>query len=180
MLAILTPHVLSGRVAAPSSKSQAHRLLICAALADTQTEILCPARSADIDATVDCLRALGAEIQYKNGSFWVMPMRAAWPGGVLPCRESGSTLRFLLPVAAALGADCTFRLAGRLPERPLSPLWEELCRHGVALARPQPDVIRLTGRLASGQFTMAANISSQFITGLLFALPLLGGGAGST
>ena len=69
MLAILTPHALSGRVAAPSSKSQAHRLLICAALADTQTEILCPARSADIDATADCLRALGAEIQYKNGSF---------------------------------------------------------------------------------------------------------------
>ena len=176
MLAILTPHNLSGQVAAPSSKSQAHRLLICAALADTQTEILCPARSADIDATADCLRALGAEIQYKESSFWVTPIRASRPGGVLPCRESGSTLRFLLPVAAALGADCTFRLAGRLPERPLSPLWEELCRHGVALARPQPDTIRLTGRLAGSQFTMAANISSQFITGLLFALPLLGGG----
>ena len=172
MLAILTPHVLSGRVAAPSSKSQAHRLLICAALADTQTEILCPARSADIDATVDCLRALGAEIQYKNGSFWVMPMRAAWPGVVLPCRESGSTLRFLLPVLGALGVRAQIRMHGRLPERPLSPLWELLEAHGMQLRR-EDDLLHVCGQLQAGSYALPGNVSSQFVSGLLFALPLL-------
>lgn len=175
MYARMQPGVLHGSVAAPPSKSQAHRMLICAALADRPTEILCSASSADIDATADCLRALGAEITYDGSRFAVTPIAHPGTDGVLACRESGSTLRFLLPVAAALGGNAVFQLAGRLPQRPLSPLWEELCEHGCSLVRCG-STIHLTGCLTGHSFTMAANISSQFITGLLFALPLLGGG----
>ena len=119
----LSPRSLGGTVDAIASKSQAHRLLICAALADGPSRLHCGQLSRDIIATADGLRALGAEISYKNGIFTVIPIQIVRKNAVLPCGESGSTLRFLLPVAAALGADAVFQMEGRLPERPLSPLW---------------------------------------------------------
>ena len=173
MTAVIHPSPLAGTIPAIASTSQAHRLLICAALADRPTTIACPTLSADISATADCLRALGADIVYDNGQFTVRPIRALPARPMLDCGESGSTLRFLLPVVCALGASAQIRMHGRLPQRPLSPLWEELERHGARLTRPRPDVIAVEGALTPGEYTIAANISSQFISGLLFALPLL-------
>ena len=175
MKATIYPSILSGEIEAVASKSQAHRLLICAALADTPTRIRCTTLSADIEATANCLRALGADISYNGGVFTVIPIRKRPVSAVIDVGESGSTLRFLLPVVCALGVDTTIVMHGRLPERPLSPLWEELERHGACLSRPAPDTIRAEGTLSGGDYTLAANISSQFISGLLFALPLLGG-----
>ena len=174
MKATIYPSVLSGEIEAIASKSQAHRLLICAALADCETRIRCATLSADIEATAACLRALGADVVYDGGVFTVAPIRERPASAVIDCGESGSTLRFLLPVVCALGIDTTIVLHGRLPERPLSPLWEELERHGASLSRPTAGTIRASGRLSGGDFMIAANVSSQFISGLLFALPLLG------
>lgn len=171
----LNPAPLGGHIAAVPSKSQAHRLLICAALADIPTEIFCPQKSEDMEATVRCLSALGAEISFAQGCYHVSPIRKVTHGALLDCGESGSTLRFLLPVAAALGANATFLMKGRLPQRPLSPLWEELERHGCTLSRPTPDTLRCEGRLKAGSYALDGNVSSQFISGLLFALPLLAG-----
>lgn len=175
MKAILEPSSLSGEITAIASKSQAHRLLICAALADRETILRCPTLSADITATADCLRGLGANITYENGVFTVIPIREKPATAAIDCDESGSTLRFLLPVVCALGIETTIRMHGRLPERPLSPLWEELEAHGAVLSRPTPDTIAVSGTLSAGTYTVAADISSQFISGLLFALPLLRG-----
>ena len=170
---VIIPHPLGGQIAAIASKSQAHRLLICAALADTPTDLSCAELSKDIEATAACLTALCADTAYQNGSYQITPRTRA-AACRCDCGESGSTLRFLLPVAAALGVKTTFQLHGRLPERPLSPLWEELEAHGCRLSRPTADTVLCEGKLTGGTYHMAGNISSQFISGLLFALPLTG------
>lgn len=175
MRVTIFPSGLQGQVTVVPSKSQAHRLLICAALADRPTQICCAAVSKDMEATANCLRAMGAGIEYREAAYFVTPIAQVCRGN-LACGESGSTLRFLLPVAAALGAGAVFTLEGRLPQRPLHPLWEELSAHGCRLHRPTPDSILLEGKLTGRSFTMAADVSSQFISGLLFALPVLGGG----
>ena len=170
----IQPGKLHGPVEVIPSKSQAHRYLICAALADHATDIRCAETSRDMDATADCLRALGAEIQRTDWGYRVTPILHVPEKAILPCRDSGSTLRFLLPVVGALGVDGTFQLEGRLPQRPLSPLWEELERMGCSLSRPTPDSIRCTGKLRSGAYTIAGNVSSQYISGLFFAHRILG------
>lgn len=172
---IITPTRLSGKVQAIPSKSQAHRLLICAALAEHETVLRCPDTNRDIEATADCLRALGAEITRDSTGYTVFPIQAIPRSAVLPCRDSGSTLRFLLPVAGALGVDAIFQMEGRLPQRPLSPLWEEMERMGCTLTRPTADTVRCRGRLKAGSYAMDGGVSSQFITGLLLAFPLLNG-----
>ncbi|MBQ2446728.1 MAG: 3-phosphoshikimate 1-carboxyvinyltransferase [Oscillospiraceae bacterium] len=168
----LNPGKLRGRIRAVSSKSHGHRLLICAALADRPSEIFCPQTSADLDATVRCLNALGANIDYVNQTYYVQPLSQP-RFALLDCGESGSTLRFLLPVVAALGCGGEFLLRGRLPQRPLSPLQELLEEKGIELTRPQKDRLLLRGKLRGGDLAIGGNISSQFITGLLLALPLL-------
>ena len=172
MTETLYPNPIGGTIEAIASKSHGHRLLICAALADRPSEIYCPQRSADIDATVNCLNTLGAKIDYVNQTFLVEPVKEA-QFGELDCGESGSTLRFLLPVVAALGCGGEFILRGRLPRRPLSPLQELLEEKGITLSRPAPDRLRIEGKLEGGIYALAGNVSSQFITGLLLALPLL-------
>lgn len=169
------PGKLAGTVRAIPSKSQAHRLLICAAFADGPTALLCPETNRDIEATAGCLRALGAGITRTETGYEVFPVRRPPREAVLDCRDSGSTLRFLLPVAGALGTDTVFRLEGRLPERPLSPLWEEMERMGCRLCRPTADSIRCSGQLKPGQYTIDGGVSSQFITGLLLAAALIPG-----
>ena len=169
------PGKLNGTVAVIPSKSQAHRYLICAAFADAPTELHCPDTNRDIEATADCLRALGADITRTETGYTVTPIQTIPETADLDCCESGSTLRFLLPVAGALGVDATFHLAGRLPQRPLSPLWEEMERMGCQLARPTPDTVRCTGKLQQGAYTIDGSVSSQYISGLLFALSLIGG-----
>ena len=170
----LSPRPIGGRIAAIASKSQAHRLLICAALADRATKIVCTEPSQDMDATARALAALGADFTYRNGAYTVYPMEMPRGDAILDCGESGSTLRFLLPVVGALGVSATFRLNGRLAERPLSPLWEAMEAHGCRLSRPSADTVRCEGRLDGGHWEIAGNVSSQFISGLLLALPLTG------
>ena len=167
------PQKLSGHVTAIPSKSQAHRLLICAAFADKPTQLLCPETNRDIEATAGCLTALGASITRTQSGYHIKPISRCPITAVLDCCDSGSTLRFILPVAGALGIDTTFRLSGRLPQRPLSPLWEEMERMGCTLTRPTPDSLRCQGKLKSGCYSIDGGVSSQFITGLLLATALL-------
>lgn len=164
---------LQGYVTPPPSKSQAHRLLICAALGTEPCSIVCSSVNDDIMATMRCLNAIGAEITYSSGVFDVRPVSVV-KGGMLDCGESGSTLRFLMSVAAVLGADATFTGTGKLPQRPMGALTELLSLHGTAVERSSADELPVTcsGTLRGGRFTIPGNISSQYLTGLLFALPL--------
>ena len=171
------PKKLRGTVNVIPSKSQAHRYLICAALSDNETELICPETSRDMDATADCLRALGAKIERTAWGYRVTPIAAVPKTALLPCRDSGSTLRFLLPVVGALGVDATFQMEGRLPQRPLSPRWEEMERMGCTLTRPTADTIRCQGKLKSGDYSIDGGVSSQFVTGLMYAKDLIPGGA---
>ena len=171
----ITPGKLSGTVAAIPSKSQAHRLLICAAFADAPAALLCPELNRDIEATAQCLSALGAGIRRTAEGYRITPAAQIPESAVLPCRDSGSTLRFLLPVAGALGVDAAFLLEGRLPQRPLSPMWEEMERMGAVLSRPASGTIRCQGMLRPGEYVIDGSVSSQFVTGLLLASALLPG-----
>ena len=171
----IQPGSLSGTVRAIPSKSQAHRLMICAAFSNGQTNLECPQTNADIEATARCLNALGAEILRTNDGYQISPINTIPEKAVLDCGESGSTLRFLLPVACALGIETTFQMQGRLPYRPLSPMWEELERMGCHLSRPTETTIHTSGKLRPGTFSLSGKVSSQFITGLLFAAALLDG-----
>lgn len=166
----------SGFVRIPASKSQAHRLLILAALGAEEVSLQCDGISADIAATAACLRALGAKItQPTEGNLHIIPIRCVpREPMLLPCGESGSTLRFLLPVVGALGADCVFRREGRLPQRPLAPFDKELTAHGMTL-REEGDLLYCSGRLQSGDYTLPGDVSSQYISGLLMALPRVAG-----
>lgn len=165
-----------GTVCAVASKSAGHRLLLCAAFGGAETLIRCGAVSRDIAATIECLRALGARIEETEpGMMRVTPIAAA-PDGVceLRCGESGSTLRFLLPMVGALGAKTVFLREGRLPERPLAPLDAVLNAHGMNI---REDSVKLycEGKLLAGDYAISGDVSSQFVTGLLLALPLLRG-----
>ena len=230
------PGTRRGSVRAPSSKSQAHRLLIAAALSEHETAIRCDDLSADITATVACLNALGADIVRDGEALRVSPVfaaRHAENGGqaarqaksapvdeaqgacgaqaeapydtasvsadkadsaneaqgetvfaaaevaaggerILRCGESGSTLRFLLPLCGALGVSAAFEREGRLPERPLKPLDEQLTAHGMAI-QPDGALLHVSGTLRAGEYTLPGNVSSQYVTGLLMALPLIKG-----
>jgi len=168
----ITPSPVSGAIRAIASKSYAHRALICAALADNDSFIRLNTVSRDIEATAECLMSLGAEIEREDGITRVKPIKEI-KNDILFCNESGSTLRFLLPVAAALKEKSIFDAAGKLPERPLSPLKEEMERHGVSFSDSFP--LEINGHLQSGEFVLEGNVSSQFVSGLLFALPLLDG-----
>lgn len=169
-----TPSALSGKIKAISSKSDAHRLLICAALSETETKIYCNVMSKDIAATLNCLKSMGTEIKVDGDVITVNPNLFNEKAD-LDCGESGSTLRFLLPVVSALGIDATITGHGRLPERPISPLKEEMEKKGVTFHTDNKFPLHLTGRLQAGEYEILGNISSQFITGLLFALPKLHG-----
>ncbi len=168
------PSLLGGKIKAISSKSDAHRLLICGALSQNETKIYCNVMSKDIAATIDCLKAMGTDISVCGDTITVKPNRFNTKA-TLDCGESGSTLRFLMPVVSALGIDTTIKGSGRLPERPISPLKEEMEKKGVIFLTENQFPLHLNGQLAAGDYEIAGNISSQFITGLLFALPLLKG-----
>ena len=171
----INPGQLRGEIQVIPSKSQAHRLLICAAFADSPTFLRCSQTNRDIEATAACLNALGAGITRTSEGYQVEPIREYPETAVLPCGESGSTLRFLLPIAGAMGVDATFQMEGRLPQRPLSPLWEEMERMGCALSRPTADTLRVTGKLRFGEYVIDGGVSSQYITGLLFAIQIIPG-----
>jgi 3-phosphoshikimate 1-carboxyvinyltransferase len=175
MKRMISPGARTGRVHIPASKSQAHRLLICAALGEETCEIVCDGVSADIAATAECLRALGAKVERTETGFLVSPIQKV-PEGCCEflCGESGSTLRFLLPVVGALGAQAAFHREGRLPQRPLAPLDDVLTAHGMTLSE-DGDLLLCSGQLQAGNYEIAGNVSSQYISGLLMALPRLTG-----
>lgn len=171
----IQPEKLSGALQAIPSKSQAHRLLICSAFSDKPTKLICPETNEDIEATADCLRAIGATVSRTKEGYEITPITKVPEHAKLNCRESGSTLRFMLPIVGALGINGIFVLSGRLPQRPLTPLWEVLEEHGCVLSRPSDNEISISGQLQSGKFEIDGGVSSQYITGLLFALSILPG-----
>ena len=158
-----------------SSKSEAHRALICAALSDSETKIICTDTNADIDATAACLNSLGANIERTEDGFTVVPIGSVFGGASLDANESGSTLRFLLPLVASLGSDCSFIMRGRLASRPLSPLYELLADNGVTLSEAGNSPLCVSGKLCAGDYTLHSDVSSQYISGMLFALSVASG-----
>lgn len=192
MLATIHPQPLSGTLPAIPSKSYAHRLLIAAALSDAREPVLVSyaGASEDISATCRVLRALGADVEEladaagRPAGARVRPIdRAHLPHTPeLDCGESGTTLRYILPVVAALGCGAVVTGRGRLPQRPLDPLGTELRRQGIRLTGPASkggsgDVLPLEveGRLVPGDYALPGNVSSQFVGGLLYALSILEG-----
>ena len=168
----ISPSVLHGHLDIPASKSCAHRAIIAAALADGKSVITGVTMSKDITATIGAMSALGAHFEV-DGSTVTVEGISSVPAGKcsIDCNESGSTLRFVIPVAAVLGADAEFLGRGRLPQRPIDIYTRELSRNGVIfLTNTMP--YQISGKLRGGRFEIEGNVSSQFITGLLFALPL--------
>lgn len=171
----ILPGARTGEVHIPASKSQAHRMLLCAAMGEKEVTLRCRGLSKDILATVACLKALGASVDAEGEVLHLRPVSAPPPGLCpLPCGESGSTLRFLLPLVGALGASAVFEREGRLPERPIEPLRRELCRNGMDI-RSDGARLSCSGQLRPGAFSLPGNISSQYISALLMTLPLLEG-----
>ena len=175
MKVTISPHGhITETVIAPPSKSMAHRALICAGLSVGKSVISNIAASEDILATIDCLRALGAEITYDPESMQAEVIGAdpAKRGEAsLDCRESGSTLRFMLPLCALSDFRAVLSGSGRLMERPLA-IYEEIFKaEGIAFDRAG-STISVKGKLKGKEYSMPGDISSQFVSGLLFALPL--------
>ena len=178
----IQPGVLAGTVNVPSSKSMGHREIICAALARGESVIDNISMSEDIAATLRCLNALGVRSELTASKFKGRSAVRIYgtgtvkaTGNVCDCGESGSTLRFLLPLGALCGAPVTFSGAGRLGERPLKPYYDIFDEQDVKYTPEQGLPVTVEGKLNSGTFKLPGNVSSQFISGLLFALPLLDG-----
>ena len=174
MIATFTPCRLAGTIEAPPSKSMAHRYLIGAALSNEVCTLSGIDYSEDILASMDCLKALGAKVTTEADKVTIDPsgfMQAANP--VLSCRESGSTLRFFIPLALCLGCPVTLRGSKRLLERPLD-IYEDLCREKGFRFEKSESTVTVCGKLAGGSYEIRGDVSSQFITGLIFALLYLG------
>ncbi len=171
----ITPHTLYGNLNIPASKSIAHRLLICAALAKGTSVINDVTFSKDIYATINALKSMGATISYNNSTVTVTGIEQANQYSDIDCCESGSTLRFLIPVAAALGINSTFIGEGRLPERPIDIYVREFSQKNIVFDYKNTMPFQMKGQLKNGEYVIEGNISSQFITGLLFSLPILNG-----
>lgn len=174
MTAVVVPGQRSGTVRIPSSKSVVHRLLICAFLGREKVSVSLRGISRDILATAECLRALGAEVTVGRDTITLTPAPVVKESVLLRCGESGSTLRFLLPVAGALGVKGKFLLEGRLSERPMRPFEDLLSSHGMEIRHEGAELF-FSGRLSAGSYDLPGDISSQYFSGLLMALPLLSG-----
>jgi 3-phosphoshikimate 1-carboxyvinyltransferase len=176
----IVPNALTGNVWVPSSKSMGHRALICAALAEGESRVENISLSKDIRATQRCMEALGAsfsETAGKDGRV-TFTVRGGYPrqrASLMDCGESGSTLRFLIPLAAVDGSCYTFIGQGELGSRPLDPYEVIFRSQGLRFAYGKNShfPLEIQGPLSGGTFTVPGNVSSQFISGLLFALPLL-------
>lgn len=176
----ITPKKLRGEVTVPPSKSVAHRMIIAASFARGKSVISNLYPSVDILATMDCMRALGAKIDFTGDTAVIEGIENIPDKAVLNCHESGSTLRFLIPVACALGVNAEFLGSAKLPQRPITPFTEEFPKHGIAFDFGRAESgctlpCSVSGKLTAGRFEVDGSISSQFITGLMLALPLLDG-----
>ena len=172
--AIITPKKLSGTITAPPSKSELHRAIICAAMAEGPSEINNVSLSNDVLATLNAVKALGASVMFAENKLMINGSSAFKGNKVeIDCDESGSTLRFLIPIVASFGIDATFRGKEGLAKRPLGPYLYTLPEHGVNINFNNRFPLNLSGCLKGGRFAVPGDISSQFISGLLFALPRL-------
>ncbi|MBO5089387.1 MAG: 3-phosphoshikimate 1-carboxyvinyltransferase [Clostridia bacterium] len=173
MIVKISPSQAFGRVKAPPSKSMAHRLLICGALSK-QSVISGVAFSKDIEATLGCLKALGARINIENDTVTIGGIDINNPpnDNKMFCNESGSTLRFLIPLCLLFGHSFTLGGSQRLMERSLS-VYDEICKNQGITFSQSATSLSLCGKLSAGKYTVRGDISSQFISGLMFALPLL-------
>lgn len=172
--AIITPKKLSGTITAPPSKSELHRAIICAVMAEGPSEINNVSLSNDILATLNAVKALGASVMFAENKLMINGSSAFKGNKVeIDCDESGSTLRFLIPIVASFGIDATFRGKEGLAKRPLGPYLDTLPGHGVNINFNNRFPLNLSGCLKGGRFAVPGDISSQFISGLLFALPRL-------
>lgn len=171
----IEPGRAAGTVLAPPSKSYAHRLLICAALSKGVSTIYDISKSEDILATLDCISALGASCKIKGDAVTIRGTGSGCPDvAMFPCRESGSTLRFFIPLALVGGKTACFTGSYRLMERGIG-VYEDLLRQKGFTIQKSPELIMISGALTPGEYTLPGDVSSQFVSGLLFALPLLGG-----
>ena len=171
----IKPGLCTGSVSAPPSKSCAHRMLICAALAQGESRIKGLSRSEDMLATLDCIAALGARASLSGDTAVITGGKAAADGeAVFPCRESGSTLRFMIPIAAACCGSARFSGTKRLYERGVGIYEELFAQKGIDIKK-HPEGLEISGKLPPGEYVFRGDVSSQFVTGLLFALPLLDG-----
>lgn len=178
MTVTIKPGKAVGSAVAPPSKSMAHRLLICAGMCEGESLIHGVSYSEDVSATIDCLRNFGAVVERVGDGRTVrvcgVDMTKAYPRAVLRCRESGSTLRFFLPLALLSGKEAVLTGAPSLLKRPMT-VYEELCEFKDLKYEQKDDGITVQGKLPAGRYTVSGNISSQFISGLLFALPFAEG-----
>ena len=183
MRAVIEPGVASGVISAPPSKSYSHRALIAAGLANGESQIHGILDSEDISATTDCLKLLGVKVVPEGADRQVQGMvksikhmfeseKDEEKPLIVPCRESGSTMRFFIPLFLLANRLVEFQGYGRLMERPMK-IYEDICLEQGLLFKRTETGIRIRGPLRAGIFRVPGNISSQFITGLLFALPLL-------
>ncbi len=172
--ALVSSLSLGGTVDVPSSKSAAHRELIAAALSSGPSVLRCNCISQDILATADCLNALGADIRISGEIISVSPISDPPKAATLPCRESGTTLRFMIPIAAFLGVDSTVVCASSLAKRPISDLCDELKKNGVEFPGGYTFPLRMKGKASATEWSIRGDVSSQFISGLLLAFPLSG------
>ncbi|MBR6594144.1 MAG: 3-phosphoshikimate 1-carboxyvinyltransferase [Clostridia bacterium] len=167
-----------GKAVAPPSKSMAHRLLICAGMCVGESLIHGVSYSEDVSATIDCLRNFGAVVERVGDGSTVrvkgVDIKNASPKSTLKCRESGSTLRFFLPMALLSGEEVTLTGAPSLLKRPMT-VYRELCEFKSLGYSESSDGITVKGPLPAGRYTVSGNISSQFISGMLFALPFVDG-----
>ncbi len=167
------PSAPAGKLTVPPSKSMAHRLLVCAGLARGESRIHGLAGSEDIRATIDCLQSLGSRVQLEGTDAFIRGTDpAAAAETVLRCRESGSTLRFFLPICLLSGEQVRLEGSEKLFSRPLS-VYEEICAAQKLHFAREKGGVTVRGPLRAGTFPVPGGISSQFISGLLFALPLL-------
>ncbi|WP_432649443.1 3-phosphoshikimate 1-carboxyvinyltransferase [Huintestinicola sp.] len=166
------PSKLIGTVSAPSSKSYSHRMIIAAALADGVSEISNVTDSNDITVTSQAMEALGANVLADSGTYTVRGIKTPAEKAEIDCGESGSTLRFIIPVAAALGTTATLNGHAKLPQRPITPYTREFPSKGVTFEPQSGLPITLTGKLRAGEYNLEGDVSSQFITGLMLALPM--------
>lgn len=174
-----SPSKIAGQVRIPPSKSAAHRALICAALCENPCTVSPVDTSADMLATLSGVRAMGKNVNFSDGAVYI-ERGGSVEAVTVDCGESGSTLRFLIPIFAALGITATFIGHGRLPERPIGVYTELLPKHGVSVETAGGLPFTVCGQLQSGEYRLPGNISSQFITGLMFSLPLLSGDSAIT
>lgn len=174
MLVNIKPSHLEGEVAAPPSKSMSHRLLICAGLSQGESIIQNMAFSEDVLATLDCLEAMGARFTVSGDTVRVKGTLPKKTDGIFNCRESGSTLRFFIPVAMVGEGVSHFKGYGRLMERPMQ-VYEDIAREKGIYYCKDTDTISVGSGLVCGKYVLPGNVSSQFVSGLLFALPLCHG-----